>query len=250
MFLPRRYRYEHYYYCRSRRRRLMVWLALLLLLIGIGLSRHAPVKLTHPPAPGPAPSFTPASKKPGTVTAADAGVTWTGFRGIALPASARNGPRHTSGGLAWGFTDTPRGALLAAVNIAVRTAASWGPAVYGPTIRYQVTGPDTAALAQADATAWATLRAAARTRPARAAAPGTAAIVGYRFESWTPAAGLVDVVTRAPRTGGGTVLAATAIRVAWQHGDWRVLAPSGGTWASSAAAVSSLAGFTPFSDER
>jgi hypothetical protein len=252
MFLPRRYRYEHYYYLRSRRRRLMVWLALLLLLIGVGLSHHAPAKLTHPPAPAPAPSSTPAGKKPGTVTvtAADAGVTWTGFHGIALPASAKDGPRHVSGGLAWGFTDTPRGALLAAVNIAVRTAAQLGPAVFGPTIRYQVTGPDTAALAQADATAWAALRAAARTRPARIAAHRDAAIAGYRFESWAAAAGLVDVITRAPDTGGGTVLAVTAVRVAWLYGDWRVLAPPGGTWASSATTVPSLAGFTPFSDER
>ena len=250
MFLPRRYRYEHYYYCRSRRRRLMVWLALLLLLIVVGLSRRAPAKLTHPPAPAPSPSATPAAAKPGAVAAAGAGVTWTGFHGIALPASAQDGPRHVSGGLAWGFADTPRGALLAAVNIAVRTAAQWGPAVYGPTIRYQVTGPDTAALAQADAAAWAALRAAARTRPARSAAPVSASVAGYRFESWTPAAGLAELVTRAPGTGGGTVLAVTAVRVAWLHGDWRVLAPPGGTWASSAATVPSLAGFTPFSEPR
>jgi hypothetical protein len=250
MFLPRRYRYEHYYYLRSRRRRLMVWLALLLLLVGVGLSRHAPVKLTHPPAPAPAPSSTPAGKKPGRVTAADAGVTWMGFHGIALPASAQDGPRHVSGGLAWGFTDSPRGALLAAVNIAVRTAAQWGPAVYGPTIRYQVTGPDTAALAHSDTTAWVALRAAARTRHARPAAHSHAAIAGYRFESWTAAAGLVDVVTRAPGTGGSTILAVTAVRVAWLYGDWQVLAPPGGTWASSAATVPSLAGFTPFRDER
>jgi hypothetical protein len=249
MFLPRRYRYEHYYYVRSRRRRLMVWLALLLLLIGIGLTRHAPTKLTHPPAPAPARPATPAATKPGTATATDA-VTWTSFHGIALPASAQDGPRHVSGGLAWGFTDTPRGALLAAVNIAVRTAAQWGPATYQPTIRYQVTGPDTAALAQADATTWAALRAAAAARPAHPAAPGDAAIAGYRFESWTATAALVDLATRAPKTGGGTVLAVTAVRVAWLAGDWRVLAPPGGTWASSAATVPSLAGFTAFSDER
>ena len=251
MFLPRRYRYEHYYYLRSRRRRLMVWLALLLLLIGIGLTRHSPVKPTHPPAPAPAPSSTPAGKKPGTVTAAGAGVTWMGFHGIALPASAQDGPRHVSdGGLAWDFTDTPRGALLAAVNIAVRTAAQWGPAVYGPTIRYQVTGPDTAALAQSDTTAWVALRAAARARTAQPAAHSHAAIAGYWFESWTAAAGLIDLVTRGPAADGRSVLAATAVRVAWLYGDWRVLAPPGGTWASSAAAVPSLAGFTPFSDER
>jgi hypothetical protein len=249
MFLPRRYRYEHYYYCRARRRRLLVWLALLLLLIGIGLTRHSPVRLTHPPAPAPAHSVTPAAPKPGTATVTGA-VTWTGFHGIALPASAQDGPRHTSGGLAWGFADTPRGALLAAVNIAVRTAAQWGPAIYGPTIRYQVTGPDTAALAQADATAWAALRTSATATGARPAAPSGAAIAGYRFESWTAAAALVDLVTRATGTSGGPALAVTAVRVAWLAGDWRVLAPPGGTWASSATTVPSLVGFTAFSEQR
>jgi hypothetical protein len=57
--------------------------------------------------------------------AAGVGLSWADFHGIELPYSATDGPRHTRNGLAWGFTDTPRGALLAAVNIAVRAAALW-----------------------------------------------------------------------------------------------------------------------------
>lgn len=71
--------------------------------------------------------------EPGTASAGT-GLRWAGFHGIELPSSAQDGPRHTRGGLAWGFTDTPRGALVAAVNIAVRTAALWGPGIFGPTI--------------------------------------------------------------------------------------------------------------------
>ena len=58
-----------------------------------------------------------------------AGLRWLGFHGMQLPISAHDGPRDTRGGLASGFTDTPTGALLAAVNIGVRTAAQWGPAI-------------------------------------------------------------------------------------------------------------------------
>ena len=75
-----------------------------------------------------------------------AGLRWSGYHGVELPSSPAAGPRDTSGGLASGFADTPLGALLAALNIAVRANAQWGPGVYGPTIRDQVTGPDAAAL--------------------------------------------------------------------------------------------------------
>ena len=51
------------------------------------------------------------------------------------------------GRLAWGFADTPLGALLAAVNIGVRANAQWGPGAFGPTIRDQVvSGPAVTAL--------------------------------------------------------------------------------------------------------
>ena len=75
-----------------------------------------------------------------------AGLRWSDYHGVELPSSPAAGPRDTSGGLASGFADTPLGALLAALNIGVRANAQWGPAIFGPTIRDQVTGPDAAAL--------------------------------------------------------------------------------------------------------
>ena len=44
-------------------------------------------------------------------------------------------------------------------------------------------------------------------------------------------------------------MVATRIGVRWQRGDWRVVAPPGGNWASSATAVSSLSGYTTFPNE-
>ena len=177
------------------------------------------------------------------------GIGWADFHGIQLPVSRQAGPRHTRGGLAWGFTDTQDGALLAAVNIAVRTAAQWGPGIYQPTIRGQVTGPDAAALLNADASDYAALRAAASVRPGQPAGRGYAAEAGYRFLAYTPAGATVDIATEGPGTGGTTVMVATQVQVVWLHGDWRVVAPPGGNWANSATAISSLSGYTTFPNE-
>ena len=75
-----------------------------------------------------------------------ASVRWSDFYGVELPVSAQAGPRELSGGTAAGFARTPLGALLAAVNIGVRANAQWGPRIFTPVIRGQVTGPDAAAL--------------------------------------------------------------------------------------------------------
>jgi hypothetical protein len=167
-----------------------------------------------------------------------------------LPVSAQAGPRHTRGGLAWGFSDTRAGSLLAAVNITVRTAAQWGPAIYRPTIRHQVTGPDAALLLSTDTSDYAALRAATHVPPGKPAGRGYATEAAYRFAAWTPASAAVDIVTEGPGSGSATVLTVTQIQVTWQHGDWHVVAPAGGDWASSATSASSLAHFTTFSSER
>ena len=121
---------------------------------------------TAPPA-GPAGSPTVPAIDP-------AGLRWADFHGISLPVSAQHGPRDMRGGLASGFTDTPSGALLAAINIGVRTAAPWGPAIYAPTISRQVTGPDQATLLHDQAAAYYHLRASAHVpngQPPAAATP-------------------------------------------------------------------------------
>jgi hypothetical protein len=177
------------------------------------------------------------------------GMGWADFHGIQLPVSAKAGPRHVRDGLAWGFADSQDGALLAAVNIAVRTAAQWGPGIYRPTIRGQVTGPDAAALLKADASDYAALRAAAHVRLGQPAGRGYAAEAGYRFVAYTPTGATVDIVTEGLSSGGTTVMAATRVEVVWLRGDWRVIAPPDGDWSNSATAISSLTGYTTFPNE-
>ncbi len=78
------------------------------------------------------------------------------------------------------------GALLAAINIGVRTAAQWGPAIYTPTIIRQVTGADQASLLRNQAAAYTQLRAAAHVRPGQPAGRGYAVVAAYRFVAYTP----------------------------------------------------------------
>ncbi len=236
--------------CIARRRRSRLAVTILILVIaavawGYG---HA---LSRPARP-PAPSHARRPHRPVTDALSTAGqnLTWASFHGIQLPASAAAGPHDTRGGLASGFADTPQGALLAAINIGVRTAAQWGPAVFRPTITRQVTGPDTAALLRAEASSYAQLRVAEHLRPGQPAGPGYAVEAAYRFAAWNPASATVDIVTAGPGTSGATVLASTRIELIWQHADWRVLAPAAGDWASSATAISSLTGYTVFPGER
>ena len=254
MFLTRSGRYEYRLYRRNRRRRKLAFvLVVALVLAAIVFSHHASAHRAFQKDTSGAPT----TRKPGktsdtreAATAEASDLNWIDFHGIALPESTQDGPHHTSGGLAWGFSETARGALLAAVNIAVRTAGQWGPAIYQPTIRNQVTGPDASALLRADANDYAALRVAAHVRPGQPAGRGYAAEVAYRFAAYTPSSTTVEIVTEGPGAAGATVLAVTRIEVIWLRGDWRVVAPPDGNWASLATTVASLTGYTTFPDER
>jgi hypothetical protein len=255
MFLSRSDRYEYRLYRRNRRRRRLTFFLLVVLAVYVAAAWHHgsahPVRQRHATVPrtaSPSRHARPASKR--HTATANTALSWTDFDGIALPVSAQDGPRHTRGGLAWGFSDTRRGALLAAVNIAVRTAAQWGPAIYQPTIHNQITGPGAGALLKADASDYAALRAAAHVRAGQPAGRGYAAETAYRFTAYTAAAATVDIVTEGPGPSSAAVLAVTRIRLRWQRGDWRVIAPPGGNWANAATTPASLTGYTTFSGER
>jgi hypothetical protein len=241
--------------CRARRRRTRTAITVLILIIaaaawGYGRAQPSGTRtVAAPPKRSRAARTAPAAKG-SAPSAAWQDLSWTDFHGIQLPVSASAGPRDTRGGLASGFTDTPRGALIAAINIGVRTAAQWGPAIFGPTITRQVTGPAAAALLQAEANAYTQRRAAAHVRPGQPAGRGYAVEAAYRFAVWTPASATVDVVTAGPGSNGTTALASTRIELIWQRGDWRVLAPPGGDWGNSATAISSMTGYTIFPGER
>jgi hypothetical protein len=184
---------------------------------------------------------------PVTAPPADlAGLGWASFYGVDLPVSHAAGPWHVSHGLAWGFADTPLGALLAAVNIGVRANAQWGPGIFAPTIRNQMTGPGAPALLAA---CRASYQQASQAMSVPAGQPLGRAYVSeeaFRWVIYTPADATVDIVSAGPGIGGTTARAVTQIEVVWVGGDWRVIAPPGGDWGNSAAPLASLNGYTSF----
>ena len=160
------------------------------------------------------------SPAPGTVSTA--GWYAVALDGTVVPASGQAGPRQGPWPLAAGFADTPAGAVLAAVNIAVRTSGQLGPAIFTATISRQVTGPGAQALLAA---AWQDYaQASGQHPPASPGGPaGTASASprAFRLLSWTPAAADVDVLAAAD--GQGAVI---GLQVRWQGGDWRLRRPA------------------------
>jgi hypothetical protein len=209
-------------------------------------SRHA--SPAHPATHGSTVQEAPASPhdETGVGKAGLSGLRWVSYHGVELPASPQAGPRHTAHGLASGYADTSLGALLAAVNIAVRANPQWGPHVFGPTIGAQLTGPDAAALLAGCQSAY---RQAARTAHIAAGEPlGNAYVLeeAFRWVSYTPSAATVDVVSAGPGSQGVTARAVTRIQVTWEGADWKVVAPLNGDWANAASVLTSLAGYTVF----
>ncbi len=174
------------------------------------------------------------------------GLRWTNFYGVRLPVSPSAGPRHWRDGLAWGFADTPVGALLAAVNIGVRTNAQWGPRIFGPTIRQQVTGLGASALLAGCEAGYRHAFRSARVVWGRPLGRAYVSEVAFGWVAYAPAAATVDIVSAGPGRQGVTVRAVTRVEVVWSRGDWRVVAPPGGDWGNSAARVRSLRGYDSF----
>jgi hypothetical protein len=236
-----------------RRRRVLLAAAVAVVLLGAGLALvltgrpgaghgASPVPVRRSPVPGGAPG-TGARQIPSVDLA---GLRWGDFHGVELPSSPTAGPRDTSGGLASGFADTPLGALLAALNIGVRANAQWGPAIFGPTIRDQVTGADAAALLASCHSAYGHASQAAHVASGQPLGNAYVTEEAFRWISYSPADATVDLVSAGPGSAGETVRAVTRVEVAWDGGDWRVIAPPGGDWGNSAYQLFSLDGYTTF----
>ena len=200
----------------------------------------------HGAAPGRRPAASAPAGGPQLPQVSLAGLRWSDYHGVELPSSPAAGPRDTSGGLASGFTDTPLGALLAALNIAVRANAQWGPGIYDPTIRDQVIGPDAGALLSGCQADYAQASQAAHISGGAPLGNAYVSEEAFRWVAWTPADATVDLVSAGPGSQGTTVQATTRVEVVWSGGDWRVVAPPGGDWGNAATALSSLSGYTIF----
>lgn len=150
---------------------------------------------------------------------------WTRFEGVALPFSPSVGPLSVKGDIARCYAHTPRGALLAAVQISVRLDRSekWQTILE----RQVVAGEGKAAYAR--------VRASSKVVPAKEAAQ----FRGFRIVSYTPQSAVVGTVSLDPVRGKRMARTTT---VEWD-GEWKLVPTSDGASGSVPRAVDSLSGY-------
>jgi len=215
----------------------------LVLAAGILLSRQGSSPAAPPAAGSPAAgsATAAASAAAGTCSlpdapqeipaAAPASVTWRIYDTIALPFSASTGPQVVSGDVARCYAHTPAGALLAAVQIAVRyvLAAGWRAVL----AQQVMPGPG--------ATAYAAQR--ALDTNVSTSQPGQyGQIAGFQFVTYTPGVAVMQIVTRLP----SGALQVTAMTTQWTGTDWRLALHDDGSPGGNVQQVPSLDGFIPW----
>jgi hypothetical protein len=177
-------------------------------------------------APGCAPSDTDQQ----VPTLAPTDVTWSIVNTVALPASASAGPLHTDGLVADCYAHTPKGALLAAVNLFYRAAVEAPQTTVVE--RQAVPGPGTTTLEQQLRTV---------TEPI---APGEIAqLAGFRIVSYTPD---TTVVTLVNGTAQANTLKAQDVTVRWSGNDWKLVVGPDGSISTPGTSITSLAGYIGF----
>ncbi len=162
-----------------------------------------------------------------TPTTAPTDVTWRLLGQSPTPFSTSAGPFKVDAHTASGYAHTPTGALIAATQIGAHLSA--GRDKWEPTVLNQMVPSD-------DRERLLTML---RSSPQTPSEPGSlATLIGFRFLSYSPSQAVVGLVVRAP-AGSHWMLMSTLL---WQDGDWRMVAPPGGAWASIQQQMTSLAG--------
>jgi len=151
--------------------------------------------------------------------------------GLTLPFSPVDGPLRVNGPIAAGYSHTPQGAVIAAMQLAQRIG--FGPD-YRQVVSEQVTG---------DPSVKATIinyRAShPQDNPAQLAAE-LAPPVGFRVETYTPDRATVVLLNRPGGNAGGFVAGRGA--VVWSDGDWKLPVDT----TTTSFPVADAAGYTLF----
>ncbi|RRQ26153.1 hypothetical protein DK926_19330 [Rhodococcus sp. Eu-32] len=154
------------------------------------------------------------NSRPVDTAAVPAQVTWRPYQGVQVPYSDVDGPTdNTTSAAPTGYSHTPQGAVLAAIQGQTRLAlapdSSWA----------QATGALVAAGAGRDS--YAVARAGASiTAPADPAT--TAAFTGFRVTDYRDEQADIDLATTMP----GGQLTTAAVTVLWRGDDWKIALPA------------------------
>jgi hypothetical protein len=177
----------------------------------------------------------PASKN-SSLTAGN--VTFNDVYGVQVPSSSA-GPGHTDDGRALGFDHSPSGAVLAAIHIFARVESRPGPAVFEPTIREQVVGPDKDKLLAKARSGYAegAIRGTSPDGSLRAAIEearrNQIGMWAYRVDAYDNSSAAVNVLLRQVVPGTSSYAYFNfPFTVRWIDADWRLVVPLNGEFSS------------------
>ena len=147
------------------------------------------------------------------VAALPQSVTWSPYQGVSVPYSSVDGPTsNTMSAAPTGYSHTPQGAVLAAIQAQTRLALA--PDSSWPQVTAALVAPGGGRDAYSVARAGASITAAAD--PAT-----TAAFAGFRVRDYTDEAADIDIAATMP----GGQLTSVPATVLWRGDDWKLLLP-------------------------
>jgi hypothetical protein len=187
---------------------------------------------TVAPASSPAATANGCGVSPGeqaVPVSAPASVTWQLYDTVALPFSSQAGPTVIAGDVARCYAHSPTGALVAAVQIAIRyaLATNW-PAVIAEQVM-PGTGRNVYAAQRPGVNV--TIQAGEFGQ-----------IAGFQFVTYSAALAVVQIVVQLP----SGELQVTTMTVQWSGGDWRLQLQPDGSPGPNVQQVASLTGFIPW----
>jgi len=164
-------------------------------------------------------------------TSPPAGVTWTLNAGFAVPSSPADGPTlHGAAGVAYCYSHTPLGALLAASNLGRGTGTP--QEIQNAVLNLSVVPNEYSAQVA--------------NTPATADDQSGAGIqfAGFRIISYSPDQASMTLATRVP--GRTDTYPQLTVAMQWYAGDWRAVPQAGPALFVAVASAPSLAGFVPW----
>jgi len=163
-------------------------------------------------------------------TSPPAGVTWSLTGGIAVPSSATDGPKlHGDAGIAYCYSRTPLGAILAASNLAQGTG---GPQeLQNAVLKYSLVPNQYAAQVAA-------------TPATSGGSSGGIQLAGFRVITYSPDQASIALSYQVP--GQTDRYPQLTLAMQWYAGDWRVVPQPGPSAVVTSGVAPSLAGSVPW----
>jgi len=175
-------------------------------------------------------SSSPAAGAAGDATAPPVSVSFSDVGGLQLPFSPVDGPTRVSGPIAAGYSHTPQGAALAAVQIGVRL-------LYGPGYA-QIIAAQSTFSPELQAQFIATRNGRAQLSPDDLRSL-IRPVAGFQVVSYSPERAVIRVVTPHPSTND---YRAGSVFVEWADGDWKYADNTN----STSETVATTDGFAPW----